>query len=77
MEKNLSPGIGLSLMSQYYPCYKAPPDFQRTLETEEYRSILQFVKKSGFDRVFAQPEPFSPGENLIPDFRKKNPFDWD
>jgi putative pyruvate formate lyase activating enzyme len=73
---NLSPTIGLSLMSQYYPCFQAPPEIQRTLSQEEYHQVLDFAQTLGIENLFIQPEPFSRDENLMPDFTEKEPFKW-
>jgi putative pyruvate formate lyase activating enzyme len=73
---NLSPHIGLSLMSQYHPCYKAPEELGRSLTVEEYRPAADLAVKLGFGRLFLQPEPFQPEEHLIPDFRRARPFRW-
>jgi putative pyruvate formate lyase activating enzyme len=76
MSENLSPYIGLSLMSQYRPCYRAPEDIQRSLTPEEYRPVAGLAIKLGFGHLFLQPEPFQPDEHLVPDFSKKEPFRW-
>jgi putative pyruvate formate lyase activating enzyme len=73
---HLSPFIGLSLMSQYHPCYKAPEELQRPLNPEEYRPVADLAAELGFESLFLQPEPFRPDEHLLPDFRKKRPFRW-
>lgn len=73
---NLSPFIGLSLMSQYHPCYRAPEDIQREVSPEEYRQAADEALVLGFDHLFLQPEPFRPDEHLLPDFRKEKPFSW-
>ncbi len=72
----LSLSVGLSLMSQYYPCYKTPDEFRRTISKNEYNQVLNFAERIGFYELFVQPEPFSRNENLIPDFSKKKPFNW-
>jgi len=76
LHRNLSPYIGLSLMSQYQPCFKAPEEIGRSLTAEEYRPVADLAVGLGFDHLFLQPEPFGPGEHLVPDFRKKEPFRW-
>ena len=76
MHEALSPYIGLSLMSQYRPCYQAPEDIRRSLTPEEYRPVAERAVKLGFGHLFLQPEPFLPDEHLVPDFRKKEPFRW-
>jgi putative pyruvate formate lyase activating enzyme len=74
--ENLSPFIGLSLMSQYHPCFRAPDEIQRGVSEEEYRRAADKALGLGFDRLFLQPEPFRPDEHLVPDFRKEKPFRW-
>jgi putative pyruvate formate lyase activating enzyme len=76
IRENLSPLIGLSLMSQYHPCFQAPGEIQRPLAAEEYRPVADLAVRLGFERLFLQPEPFGPDEHLVPDFRKKDPFRW-
>jgi putative pyruvate formate lyase activating enzyme len=72
----LSPFIGVSLMSQYHPCFKAPEELQRGVSPEEYRRAADVALGLGFDHLFLQPEPFRPDEHLVPDFRKDRPFRW-
>ncbi|MGB9893560.1 MAG: radical SAM protein [Candidatus Saccharicenans sp.] len=74
--KNLSTSVGLSLMSQYHPCFKAPVEIQREITREEYRLVTDRALELGFENLFLQPEPFQKDEHLIPDFRRKNPFRW-
>jgi len=76
IKTNLSPFISLSLMSQYYPCYKAPGEIRRPLAGEEYREVTSLALELGFENLFIQPEPFAPGDHLVPDFDKKDPFRW-
>jgi len=74
--ENLSPFIGLSLMSQYHACYKAPAEIQRGVSGEEYQRAADAAHALGLDHLFLQPEPFRPDEHLVPDFRKDKPFRW-
>jgi putative pyruvate formate lyase activating enzyme len=76
MGEALSPYVGLSLMSQYRPCYKAPEAISRPLTPEEYRPAAELAVELGIRHLFLQPEPFEPDEHLVPDFRKKEPFRW-
>jgi len=76
IREHLSPLIGLSLMSQYHPCFKAPAEIRRSLTAEEYKPVADLALKLGFEHLFLQPEPFAPDEHLIPDFRKREPFRW-
>jgi len=73
---NLSPYIGLSLMSQYHPCYKAPEEIRRSVGADEYRRAAERAVALGLDHLFLQPEPFGADEHLVPDFRKDRPFRW-
>lgn len=76
MRANLSPFMGLSLMSQYHPCHEAPPEIQRALSPREYGRAADLAVALGFERLFLQPEPFGPDEHLVPDFRRRSPFRW-
>jgi putative pyruvate formate lyase activating enzyme len=76
MRERLSPFAGLSLMSQYHPVHKAPEELPLKLGREEYRRAADLAVELGFDPLFLQPEPFAPGENLVPDFDRREPFRW-
>jgi putative pyruvate formate lyase activating enzyme len=69
-------GIAVSLMSQYRPCFRAPEELQRPLSPEEYDEALSRAQKLGFERLFIQPEAFSPEDHLFPDFDRAEPFRW-
>ncbi|MCK7481962.1 MAG: hypothetical protein M0C28_35935 [Candidatus Moduliflexus flocculans] len=74
--ENLSPFTGLSLMSQYHPCYEAPDEIRRGVTAEEYGRAADAALALGLDPLFLQPEPFRADEHLVPDFRKEKPFRW-
>jgi len=74
--RNLAGHFGLSLMSQYHPCFKAPACLQKFLDPEEYSKVLDRAFELEFEILFTQPESFSPKEHLLPDFDKCNPFKW-
>ncbi|MDH4197031.1 MAG: radical SAM protein [Candidatus Aminicenantes bacterium] len=76
IKENLSPLIGLSLMSQYHPVHKAPPELRRTVGPDEYRRAADFALSLGFEHLFLQPEPFGPEDHLLPDFKRRAPFRW-
>lgn len=76
LAENISPAIGLSLMSQFTPCFNTPAEFQKTLTFQEYQKVWKTAENLGFENVFLQPEPFKREENLTPDFKKKDPFSW-
>jgi hypothetical protein len=76
LAEDLSPEVGLSLMSQYVPLDGPPtaaPD--RRLTVEEYETALQWVERLGFETVWAQSMP-DPGESdhYLPDFSREKPF---
>lgn len=73
---HLSPHIGLSLMSQYRPCYKAPEEIRRPVSSDEYRRVADTALGLGFESLFLQPEAFAPDEHRVPDFDREEPFDW-
>ncbi len=73
---HLSPHIGLSLMSQYRPCYKAPEEIRRPVSPDEYRRVADMALGLGFENLFLQPEAFAANEHRVPDFDRKEPFDW-
>ncbi|MBE0461521.1 MAG: hypothetical protein IBX60_07800 [Candidatus Aminicenantes bacterium] len=74
--QNLSTSIYLSIMSQYHPCFQAPPEIQMTVSPKEYKKVVAKAQNLGFDTLFIQPEPFARDEHLIPDFTQKKPFKW-
>lgn len=74
--RTLSPFIGLSLMSQYHACYRAPDEIRRSVTAEEYRRATEAAQALGLEQLFLQPEPFEADEHLVPDFRKDKPFRW-
>ena len=71
----VSPGIHLSLMSQYHPTFqvKEHPVLYRPLDRMEYGSIVEEMEKLGFRNGWIQDmESF---ENYLPDFSRKHPFE--
>jgi putative pyruvate formate lyase activating enzyme len=73
--EHLSLSITISLMSQYYPAFKAPLDIRRSLSSKEYNEVLDRAKDLGFTNMFIQPDAFDKDEHLLPDFNKSNPFE--
>jgi putative pyruvate formate lyase activating enzyme len=76
LEENLPPSVGISLMSQYLPCFQAPEDMRRKLGATEYRRVQARAERLGSEFLFVQPEPFVRGEHRNPDFAREKPFDW-
>lgn len=74
--QNLSTSVCLSLMSQYQPCFRTPPDYQKTLTVKEYYRVLDRARQLGFKTIFFQSNPSANTESLTPDFSLKNPFHW-
>jgi putative pyruvate formate lyase activating enzyme len=66
--------IHLSLMSQYYPVYRAAefPELNRQITPEEFTAAEDKKFQLGLDCGWTQ-EP-SAGEIFLPDFNKPNPF---
>jgi putative pyruvate formate lyase activating enzyme len=70
----ISPGVHLSLMSQYHPANKADhyPELNRPLYREEYESVVEEMHKLGFRNGWVQD--MDSHSSFLPDFRKENPF---
>jgi putative pyruvate formate lyase activating enzyme len=73
---HLSASIGLSLMSQYHPCFKAPAELHREITSQEYQKVMTRARGYNFSYLFLQPEPFQSEEHLLPDFHRQHPFRW-
>lgn len=76
LKRNIDDSIGLSLMSQYKPCFLAPQDLQRTLTPAEYEAVLVKAKELDSAVLFFQPVSINPGKSLIPNFDRDDPFNW-
>jgi len=73
--EELSPGVHLSLMSQYHPTGSVlnHPVINRALYREEYESVVQGMVSLGFRNVLVQdPDSYL---NYRPDFSCENPFE--
>lgn len=73
--EELSPGIHLSLMSQYHPTpgIKHHPVLNRSLYKEEYDEVVKEMENLGFRNGWVQD--MDSNINYRPDFRKDNPFE--
>jgi putative pyruvate formate lyase activating enzyme len=73
--EELSPGVNLSLMSQYHPAFNAEnhPVLNRPLRKEEYDKVVDAMKKLGFRNGWVQD--MDSFQNYLPDFRKDHPFE--
>jgi putative pyruvate formate lyase activating enzyme len=67
--------IHLSLMSQFYPVYRANqfPEINRRLTEEEIRAVEIKRMELGLENGWSQET--ESGEIFLPDFREENPFD--
>jgi putative pyruvate formate lyase activating enzyme len=73
--EELSPGIHLSLMSQYHPTYAVlrHPVLNRSLYREEYVSVVKEMESLGFRNGWVQD--MDSNVNYRPDFSRENPFE--
>lgn len=75
--EELSPGVHLSLMSQYHPIgqVKDHPVLHRSLYADEYESVKEEMHRLGFRNGYVQDmESF---QNYLPDFSRQHPFEGD
>jgi len=75
--EELSTSVRLSVMSQYYPTHRAigHPKAGRRITPQEYRTVLQWVDRLGFEDVWAQD--LAAAEVCRPDFSADGIFDFD
>jgi putative pyruvate formate lyase activating enzyme len=73
--EKISPGIHLSLMSQYHPTHhvRNHPILNRPLYKKEYESVIEEMGKLGFRNGWIQD--MNSFENYRPDFSKEHPFE--
>lgn len=75
LAQEVSESVTVSIMSQYYPCYKAKeiPELSRTITYGEYSAVVDLVEKLGLENGWLQ-EMDAP-TNYLPDFSQEgNPF---
>jgi len=78
IEKELSPSVTMSVMSQYSPRHKAPgiPLLSRRISPTEYESVLKCLSDLGMENGWLQGMESS--DHYLPDFeREGHPFDTD
>jgi putative pyruvate formate lyase activating enzyme len=74
--EELSPGVHISLMSQYHPAFKAVKhqSLSRPLYINEYKSVVEAMEEMGFRNGWVQDmESF---QNYRPNFKKDHPFEY-
>jgi putative pyruvate formate lyase activating enzyme len=73
--EELSPGVSISLMSQYHPTrgVKGHKVLDRPLYSAEYRSVTEDMERLGFRNGWLQdPDSYN---NYLPDFSRDHPFE--
>jgi putative pyruvate formate lyase activating enzyme len=72
--EELSVGLHLSLMSQYFPTFQVSDNefLGRTLKLKEYRSVVDELNRLGFENGWVQE--LSSQANYRPDFHEEHPF---
>jgi len=72
---SINSNVHVSLMFQYFPAWRASefPEINRVLTSEECSMASDFLSSDGLDNGWTQEQGSS--ELLIPDFRRKNPFE--
>lgn len=71
----LSPGVTVSIMSQYFPAHRAlrVPSLSRTISEAEYSEVVEILDRLGMENGWLQEMGSS--ENYLPDFRREgHPF---
>lgn len=71
----LSPEVTVSIMSQYYPCHKAPrvPLLSRHITPAEHAEVLDLLDRLGLENGWVQE--LDSAETYLPDFdREAHPF---
>lgn len=73
--EELSPGVHISLMSQYHPTksVKNHPVLNRALYREEYESVVKNMENLDFRNVWIQD--MDSDLNYLPDFSREHPFE--
>jgi len=73
--EELSPGVHVSLMSQYHPVssVKNHPVLSRSLYKAEYESVVKTMEELGFRNGWVQD--MESYQNYLPDFNKEHPFE--
>lgn len=74
IKEHLGAETCVSLMSQYIPLYRADEHklLSRRITAGEYDRAVEFLEHVGFENAFVQE--LDSADVLIPDFRKKEPF---
>jgi putative pyruvate formate lyase activating enzyme len=73
--EELSPGVHLSLMSQYHPAadVTSKSELNRTVYKEEYYKVVEAMESLGFRNGYIQD--LESYQNFRPDFSREDPFE--
>ena len=74
LAREVSPGVAVSIMSQYYPAHRAGnyKELDRKITPEEYQEVVRLVEKLGIENGWMQGMESS--EKYLPDFSADDPF---
>ncbi len=75
LARALSPDVTVSIMSQYYPCHRAPtvPLLSRKITAAEYSQVVDLLEGLGLENGWVQE--MDSAETYLPDFqRHPHPF---
>ncbi|MCE5271188.1 radical SAM protein [bacterium] len=74
LSRDISRYVQLSLMSQYFPSYRATvtPGLERPITVREYEQALALVEEFRLENVWAQA--LESRDNYCPDFERDQPF---
>ena len=75
IKERLGNQTAMSLMSQYYPLWRAHeyPLINRRIREDEYEPLLELLREEGFRNVYLQE--LESAQDFLPDFRKRRPFE--
>jgi len=79
IKSELSNEVPLSIMAQYHPEYKACnfPELARRINEDEYRDVVNYAEKLGFENGWTQDFISLSKEDLfVPDFNRKKIFKY-
>jgi putative pyruvate formate lyase activating enzyme len=74
LHSEIGTDIGLSLMSQYAPCYRADgfKKINRVLNKQEYEPVVEYAQQLGFENCWIQE--LASSEVYLPDFENPDVF---
>jgi putative pyruvate formate lyase activating enzyme len=74
LAKEVSPGVTVSIMSQYYPAHRARKyhELNRKITQAEYDEVVKIVDELGIENGWFQG--MDAPESYLPDFKQEEPF---